>query len=207
MIPCEEKHRHIFLRKITGDGLMKNLILTTASVLVLSAFAAQDDNTNMNDSSIPDMMDVQKPALAADSSSEMMQVQPADGSQMMQQHAPGKSSDSSKMMKHKGKKHHKGSKHHHGLQYPKETEINGVFVTFPPMDLNLCKPQNFCGKPECPYVSYEGYFWYPEARQNMLAGYNPVRFRGTYWYPSHMHPHMVYTTKTPVVYTHPYVLN
>jgi len=212
---------------------MKNLILTTVSVLALSAFAVQADQTNMNDqSSQPN--NSQPSSLAADGSStapsatapsastgtssgQMMETHPsttatapaapsagsnAVPSHMIKQHAAQKATP-----KHHAKRH---GKHHAPVghpQYPNEAEINGVFVTFPPMDLNLCKPQNFCGKPECPYISYEGYFWYPEARQNMLAGYTPAQLRGMYWYPSHTHPHMVYATKTRAVYTHPYVLN
>jgi hypothetical protein len=216
---------------------MKNLILTTVSVLALSAFAVQADPTNMNDQ-ISQPNNSQLSTLATDGSStapsaaapsastgsssgQMMETHPsttatapaapsansnAVPSHMVKQHGPQQAAP-----KHHAKRHGKHHGKHHASaghpQYPNEAEIGGVFVTFPPMDLNLCKPQNFCGKPECPYVSYEGYFWYPEARQNLLAGYTPAQLRGMYWYPSHTHPHMVYATKTRAVYTHPYVLN
>ena len=192
---------------------MKNLILTTASVLVLSSFAGLAEDTNMNDPNAPQKkMEESSLAAEGEGSSEMMKTRPADGSEMLA--VKPKSDDRPPMEKgkKKGKKKHTHYKKSsepstHGLQYPNEAEIHGVFVTFPPMDLNLCKPQSFCGKPECPYISYEGYFWYPEARQNLLVGYEPAQLRGMYWYPSHMHPHTVYTEKTPAQYTQPYVLS
>ena len=63
----------------------------------------------------------------------------------------------------------------------------------------------YLGNHEYPYKKDGGYFWYPHAQGNILAGYNPHYDNKMFWYASHMNPHTVYVDKTPVdfVYPHP----
>ena len=194
---------------------MKNLILTTASALALSAFAVQAAPTNnMNDKSSKtgsqgSLLATDGVATPASSSGtgSSNETKPAD-----QPHGKQHTHHA----KHPGEQQAKHHRKHHGKhpapmghpQYPNQAEIGGVFVTFPPMDLgNTCRPEFYAGRTECPYVYHGGYFWYPHINATMLNGYTPSLLRGMYWYPSYMHPYAVYTQKAAVVYTMPYVLN
>lgn len=175
---------------------MKNLILAAVSVVALTAASgvnAQDQNqTQAPDTS--KMLELQAPA-ASDSSNKMMEL-----------HAPAASS---KIMKHKAAPHHKAHHHkkHHHKHHPAGSayhpiEVDGVFITLPPMN-----PELYWGRGDCPYIAHGGYFWYPHARADLLANYAPYGVGGRYWYPSYMHPHMVYIDRAPLVYTYPYPLN
>ncbi|MBL8677384.1 MAG: hypothetical protein JNJ47_08250 [Alphaproteobacteria bacterium] len=200
---------------------MKNLILTTASALALSAFAVQAAPTkNMNDKG--SQTGSQTSSLAADeatapatnsSTSSSNEAKPAGQPRGKHKpHAQHHEPHAKHLGEHKAGYHRK----HHGKhsasmghpQYPNQADIGGVFVTFPPMDLgDACRPEFYAGRTECPYVYHGGYFWYPHINATMLEGYTPSLLRGMYWYPSYMHPYVVYAQKAPVVYTIPYVLS
>jgi hypothetical protein len=70
-----------------------------------------------------------------------------------------------------------------------------------------CTPECFGGNTACPYIYHGGYFYYPNASAAMLAGYTPVAIGGSYWYPSQMHPHVVYVERKPVLYVMPQPMN
>ncbi len=210
---------------------MKNLILTTVSVLAISAFAVQAEPTNnMNDKS--SQTESQSSSLATDGNQPMTETSSSStmGSTTAavpsaptgQRHGAPHAKHPGHHVKHHGAHHgehhghhakHQGhhAKHHAHMghpQYPNQANIGGVFVTFPPMDLgDTCRPEFYAGRTECPYVCHGGYFWYPHANATLLNGYNPSLLRGMYWYPSYMHPYAVYTQRAPVTYTLPYVLS
>ncbi|MBX9785786.1 MAG: hypothetical protein K2Y08_00460 [Alphaproteobacteria bacterium] len=210
---------------------MKNLILTTVSVLALSAFAVQAaPENNMNDQS-SQPSESQNSSLATDgtqaatgaSSSSTTDTTAAPsassntGSSQMKKpmaqhhgtpHAKHHGHHGEHPAKHHGKHHGKHHPHMGHPQYPNQANIGGVFVTFPPMDLgDTCRPEFYTGRTECPYVYHGGYFWYPHVNATMLNGYTPSLLRGMYWYPSYMHPYAVYTQRAPIAYTLPYVLS
>lgn len=215
---------------------MKNLILTTVSVLALSAFAVQaEPANNMNDKS--SQTESQSSSLAADGAHQSTGTTSSSTTGSTEATAPSASSStgSSQMKKptaqhhgahhaHHGHhaKHHEHHEHHakhHGHhakhhaymghpQYPNEADIGGVFVTFPPMNLgDTYRPEFYEGRTECPYAYHGGYFWYPHVNATLLNGYTPARLRGMYWYPSYMHPYSVYTQRAAIAYTMPYMLN
>ena len=108
--------------------------------------------------------------------------------------------------------HHRAHHHpkHHYMEPGYRVPVEGVYVTFPP--INECGqpilgPAYYWGNPQAPYLYHGGYFWYPHARADMLRGYTPYYDQRWYWYASRMHPHAVYVDRAPLAYTHPYPLH
>ncbi len=95
-------------------------------------------------------------------------------------------------VKSQHKKHHKHHHHHHGMDG--RAEINGVYVTLP-VNVNgqiEFLPEYYAGNKNFPYLYHGGYFWYPHARNDIMAGYTPHCANGKCWYSSYVHPHMHY---------------
>lgn len=106
-------------------------------------------------------------------------------------------------------KHHGHHKHHVAMSGATPT-VEGIYVAFPPLNdcgEQTCIPSYYAGNPDCPYQYHGGYFWYPQAKGDVLVGYNPYYHQGLYWYASRMHPHMVYVEKRGLVFVHPYPLH
>lgn len=70
-------------------------------------------------------------------------------------------------------------------------------------DCGSCQVEYYGSHPDCAYQYYGGYFWYPHTAANVLSGYVPHSLNGRYWYASHMHPHMVYVQRAPLIFVHP----
>jgi hypothetical protein len=103
---------------------------------------------------------------------------------------------------HKG--HHKP--HHKHRRAEGRTEIDGVFVTFPPVDARgvaVIVPEYYAGKKDCPYMYHGGYFWYPHTRADMMPGYTPHCANNACWYASYAHPHKVYIEGEKMVFVLP----
>ncbi|MBY0500474.1 MAG: hypothetical protein K2P93_00540 [Alphaproteobacteria bacterium] len=110
--------------------------------------------------------------------------------------------------KHHGKHHaHKGHPHkHHHHRGEARTEVNGVFVAFPPVDARgvaVIVPEYYAGKRDCPYMYHGGYFWYPHTRADMMPGYTPHCANNACWYASYAHPHRVYVEGENMVFVLP----
>ncbi|MBS0271520.1 MAG: hypothetical protein JSR85_02600 [Proteobacteria bacterium] len=183
---------------------MRNLVLTAVSVVALMA-ASGANAQDKGQAGAPDaskMMDLQ-PAPQAGAPQAAAPAMPKAAPMAK---APAKRHIAPHKVRHHKPHHHK---HHHkgGAYYP--VEVQGVYVTFPPMDVYgspVCNPEYFWGKTDCPYAYHGGYFWYPHSRADMLKDYAPYNAGGVYWYASHMHPYMVYGQRMPMAYTYPYPL-
>lgn len=151
--------------KIDG-GSMKNFVIATASVVaLLSAAHAEEKSNEMTQSETYTVQTKEKESRPA----------------THKRHA------------HKRHRHHKHAHRGHGHPGPL-----AVFVNYPPVNpaaFSACACEYYQGKQECPYVYHEGYYWYPHARAELLAGYTPQFVRGSYWYPSRLHPHAIYIDK------------
>lgn len=92
------------------------------------------------------------------------------------------------------KHHHAKHRHHHHHGMDGRTEIDGVYVTLP-VNVNgqiEFLPEYYVGNKNFPYLYHGGYFWYPHARHDIIAGYVPHCANGRCWYASYVHPHMHY---------------
>jgi Ni/Co efflux regulator RcnB len=99
--------------------------------------------------------------------------------------------------KHHHKKHHKGKHHRHHVDrgHPGGGHPLWVAVNFPPVNVaafSACPCEYYQGNQEFRYIYHEGYYWYPQMRADLLAGYQPCQVQGYYWYPSIIVPHAVY---------------
>lgn len=106
------------------------------------------------------------------------------------------------------KPHHKPHHRHHRAEG--RTEINGVFVTFPPVDARgvaVIVPEYYAGKRDCPYMYHGGYFWYPHTRADMMPGYTPHCANNACWYASYAHPHKVYIEGENMVFVLPHPMD
>lgn len=184
---------------------MKNFVFATVSIvaLTLACAANAQDTSNAPATEAPateapatEAPAVEAPAAEATAPGKLMEMKPAP-------------------MKHKAERpvapHHRHHKHHykHHAEVYHPVEVQGVYVTFPPLDecgRPACAPSYYAGNQGCPYQYHGGYFWYPHAQGTLLEGYAPYHYQGRYWYASHMHPHMVYTQKVQPVPTYPYPL-
>lgn len=178
---------------------MKNIVLAAVSVVALTAVSganAQNQPQTPSSETLPTMQHT--PPTSASADSKMMKLQPpaAPSAPMMKHHAAPHKATAAHHKHHAKKAHH--HKHHAGSAYH-PADVGGVYITLPPMN-----PELYWGRTDCPYLYHGGYFWYPHTRMDLLANYTPYGMGGRYWYPSHMHPHMVYINRTPLVYTYPY---
>lgn len=161
--------------KIYG-GSMKNFVIATVSAVALLGAAAHADEKS------PEMKEIQNPA-----QEKIAEVQSAPHVKHHKHHAHHKH--------HGHHKHHKHHKHHGHHGHMHQGHPLAVYVNYP-----LVNVAAFCARP-CeyyegfPYVWHEGYFWYPHEHGEMFVGYTPPYVRGSYWYPSRLHPHMVYVDK------------
>lgn len=182
---------------------MKNLVLTAVSVVALIAASGVNAQAQGQAGS-PDaskMMDLQAAPPATMPAMPMPKAMPKAAPHV----AVSKPHTASHKVRHHKPHHH--PHHKGGAYYP--VEVQGVYVTFPPMDVHgnpVCNPEYYWGKTDCPYMYHGGYFWYPHSRADMLSDYVPYNAGGMYWYASYMHPHMVYAQRAPMAYAYPYPL-
>jgi len=118
---------------------------------------------------------------------------------------------------HEGKHHkehakhhmHKGAHAHHMHKHYKHHTHHvahrplWVAVNYPPVcpqALTACPCAYYQGNQAFAYVYHEGYYWYPHTRADLLAGYTPHHIRGSYWYPSRVHPHAVYVEGAAIMH-------
>lgn len=191
---------------------MKNFIFATVSslALLIAAEASAQETGNMGETA-PTTPSTENP------DSKMMDIKPAPTapSKEMEQNPDSKMMElkppvSSKEMTSKNapKKHKKHQKSHKETIYP--AVIKEGYVVYPPINAqgrSMCAPSYYMGNPQCPYQYHGGYFWYPHARGNMLEGYTPYHDTRMYWYPSHMHPHMIYVNRAPMIYVYPHPMD
>jgi hypothetical protein len=166
---------------------MKKFIFATVSGLALSLSYAAVAKDAVTTQAVPAKQ------------GEMMKVVPAPKSAAVHHH---------KHHKHHG--HHRHHGHHVESMGGPAAKVEGIYVAFPPLSdcgEPTCIPSYYAGNPECPYQYHEGYFWYPQAKGDVLVGYSPYYHQGLYWYASHMHPHMVYVEKKGLVFVEPYPLH
>lgn len=93
--------------------------------------------------------------------------------------------------KHHAHKHH-GHRHH---AHKHDGHALAVFVNYPLVNVaafSACPCEYYQSNKEHAYIWHEGYFWYPHSHAGMLPGYTPHQLHGSFWYPSRLHPHMVY---------------
>ncbi len=164
---------------------MKNFIFATVSSVALTLSCA----ALANETRMPSEQEAKQ--------TQMMELQPATQQQTM---AP----------------HHMHPVAHKAQSKMLETTpvavpaVEHVYVAFPPVDQTgcaTCVPSYYASKPECPYQSHEGYFWYPQAQADVVPGYKPYHHQGLYWYASRQHPHAVYAEKQSLVFVQPYPLS
>ena len=178
---------------------MKNFIFATVSGLALtfSQYSYAEEATTAPEAEVIEIVEVQPEAPKATAH------KPVAKHHHHKHHAHGHA--------HHGHAHHHKHAHHmHPHTDGYRVRVDGVYVAFPPFDecgRQVCAPQYYWGNPECPFAYHGGYFWYPHSQGNMLTGYVPYNYRGMYWYPSRMHPHMIYVDKVAPVYHHPYQLH
>lgn len=175
---------------------MKNLILGAASVLAISvAFAANAQTSNSASPSGP----ASKPTapapapLLAPGTPPGKTIAPAPTAPLQKLATPMTGAaepvvsppcQAPKHQAHKPPHHKPHHKPHH------MAPMQELYITFPPAQ--GCNLEYYWGTAAYPYVYHGGYFWYPQAQANVLAGYNPAYWNGAYWYASRMHPHMLY---------------
>ena len=100
--------------------------------------------------------------------------------------------------KHHHKKHHKVHHKHRHVEHCGHGGPLHVRVNFPPYDVSAfsaCPCEYYQGNQACQYVYHDGYYWYPQTRADLWAGFRPINVRGSHWYPSILHPHAVYAEK------------
>jgi hypothetical protein len=166
---------------------MKNFVIATVSVVALLGVAHAEEQVQIQQHPAP--------TIAEQKAAAPMAAQPAAPAHKAAAHHKAHHAHKHHA-EHCGHKHHKHHAHHRHHGHHRHHMAHGalaVRVNFPPTCIpDTCQPTCYENMTGCDYMWHEGYFWYPHARADMLAGYAPYQRGGSYWYPSRLHPHAVY---------------